>query len=98
MNSHVREHNGVTFTTFKTDEEFEAVFCVDDQRFVLKGFFQIIVMNGSWKFGNQIQFKLYANKTSGFKVEQRNASDFNTCEIDLPFEKAKELLKCLNMN
>jgi len=93
-----KEDNGVEFTSFKTLNSFDAVTCFGDKRLVLNGPFQVSLMKGSYKFGSQVQFKLFCNKSKGFSIEERNSSDFNTVEICLPEDLAWKLLNTLFLN
>lgn len=89
----ITEHDGVTYTNIKLVKSHDAVTCLGNKRIVLKGTPCITLMTGSWKFGPQVQFKLYAQKEEGFKEEVRNGSKYNTVEIDLDLDLAEELMK-----
>jgi len=93
-----KDVNGVDLINYRTLKKFDAVACFGDKRLVINGQFQITQMSGSYKFGNQIQLKVFCNKTDGFRVEERNDSNFNIFEINIPEELGHKLLEQLYLN
>ena len=87
------EKNGITYKNVKTDDAFDGVTTIGGLRMVIKGKAQITLMKGSGKFGDQIQFSLYAPKSTKIIEETRNPSDYNKLEIDLPIEVALQMME-----
>lgn len=86
------ESKGAVFHNFRSTTLVEAVISVGKKRIVLKGYPQVTVMTDSWKFGDQIQFGLYASKDQKVRVESRNESEWNTVEIAVSMASGQELL------
>jgi len=88
--------NGVTFKNFTGSGQNDALATLPDERIVLNGTPKIVIMDGSWKFGKQIQFQLITPREVKPTIEDRHDySNYNRIEIDMPYEKGKELIKAV---
>lgn len=89
-------HNGVKYTNYNIDSKiYDGIACYDDKRVVVPGSFSISVIEGSYKFGKQLQFKLHSPKGNLISIETRNFTEWNRIEVDMPLEDGIVLLESL---
>ena len=87
------ERNGVEYVSYITAKSFDGLACLGAKKLVLNGQVDLVLMKGSYKFGEQIQLKVYAHKDANFVETTRNNSDYNRIEIDIPAETFLTLIK-----
>ena len=79
-----KDYKGITYrNVLLQDQKYEGVLSTGDKRHILRGQFKITAISGSYKFGDQIQFIIEAEKEKGYKQETRNAATKDRFEICL---------------
>ena len=87
-------YRGIEFLHIKNPMETEGVFALDNQRWILTGQAEIILMNEpTGQYGKQIQFKIISPKEIEIKPQLRNPSKWNTIEIAVPLDIGKKILE-----
>jgi len=86
------KNRGINFDIIETTVPIEATCTVNETRITLKGNFSIEKMDGSQRWGKQVQFVCYGKD---IKVEARpkHTTGYNRIEIYLPVFEAKEMMK-----
>jgi len=89
-----QKHGDIDLVSLQLMKKVDGIFSYMANRVIVTGHPQITLMTNSYKYVDQLQFKLYSHKSnSPIKVEKRNDSWWNVLEIDLPLKEGKELLK-----
>ena len=88
---------GVNYSRAHFDGEHNGVICLGDERIILKGTPQINLMTGSYKFKEELQFRIFCPKNTALSVikEKRNASSWNTFDINLPISELQNVIDSL---
>ena len=83
---------GVNFINITSDKECDSVIALGDEKSIFKGTPAITLMEKSYKYGKQIQFKIFARKGSKIVKKKRNKSEWDTIEIDIPYDEGLSML------
>ena len=88
-----RNHKGCSYTRFVLGEKYDSVSSFGSDRLVINGKVGVVLMEGSWKFGKQIQFIVEGDN---FTLEKRNMySKINRVEIDIDSKHIDDLIFAL---
>lgn len=69
---------------------------IGDIKFLIDGVPNITITKGSYKYGSEMQFRILASKSQKIREKIRHPSEWNTVEINMPFEVGKELVEKMN--
>jgi len=88
-------HRGVEYHNVFELSEQRAVVTVDDSKSLLDGKFSITSTKGSYKYGDELQFKIFAPKGSGITKNERNNSPWERIEIMIPMSELDNIIQAL---
>lgn len=88
-------NNGVFYKHFRIKKWLPAIFSYGNKRIKITGYPKISIMMNSYKYGNELQLTLSSPKESIIPLveEERNISNWNTSEINLPIKDGIDLLE-----
>jgi len=85
--------NGAEYTNYRLLKIYPALACLGEKRKKIYGYPKITLVKGSYKFGPELQISLASHKDNNIEEENRNATPWNSIEINLKFEDGLELIK-----
>jgi hypothetical protein len=86
-------HNGVTYKKVQSTRTFDSALAFGDSKYVLTGFPAIEIMEGSYKFGNQVQLTVY-NKSNSVKKSPRTTYAGNYDRLEIFIDKQEFIEMC----
>lgn len=91
-----QKYGDVDFYHYKIKGIHDGLQIVDNTRTIINGFFKVTLMLNSYKWGDQLQFRILTPLQNGFKVENRaKKSNWNTTEINIPYSEIDNLIQAL---
>ena len=89
------EQNKAVFLNFRNTKIVQGVACLDNKKYVLDSLAKITLVKNSYKFPEELQFSICADKFKTTTTDRVNNSGWNTLEINMPVKEGFELIKAV---
>lgn len=95
MKFHIQKDNGVNYLHFSSISRTNTIVAIENTKITFIGTPEIVIQEGSYRYGKEIQIIAYTPKGTPIKNEKRNNSKWDKVEINLPLKEGKQIVKAL---